>query len=424
MQGLDFLLQGAICGKFNASDGEKVYELMRKKEALSDYTFPSKPSSDGYYHINVRDDTTKTGRRQIVAKELGELIEKLYEFEMSPQGKVSKTFKDVFELVQDESLRYVKDPEKKLSVMNTVNKRRNDYRRYFAGSKFESKNMADMTKKDIETICLANLEKYAMRKRAFQGMQAVLRAVFTKAYHEYWIRDNTYDRVDWKQPKFVNMLCKDSDVSERGYSDEEMDKICEFIRQKQEDKPCYLASYALEMQIIMGLRRGEIPPLRFSDIDYEKGYITISREQLTIKKSKENPREYFKIVEHTKTWKDRRYPLTDDLLDFLDRLQKVHDKYYSDSEYLFPSKTETGVITNNVVYNFYRRMCASLGIEVSKELTRGPHAFRRNAVTKVVEKSGGNIIMASQLFGNTPEVAKKNYYTGLNMDAAKKILNG
>ena len=56
MQGLDFLLQGAICGKFNASDGEKVYELMRKKEALSDYTFPSKPSSDGYYHINVRDD--------------------------------------------------------------------------------------------------------------------------------------------------------------------------------------------------------------------------------------------------------------------------------------------------------------------------------------------------------------------------------
>ena len=61
----------------------------------------------------------------------------------------------------------------------------------------------------------------------------------------------------------------------------------------------------------------------------------------------------------------------------------VHEKYYSDNQYLFPA-----------------------------EVIKGTHSFRRNAITDVVNAAGGNIIMASQLFGNSPEVAKRNYYAG------------
>ncbi len=46
---------------------------------------------------------------------------------------------------------------------------------------------------------------------------------------------------------------------------------------------------------------------------------------------------------------------------------------------------------------------------------KGTHSFRRNAITDVVNASGGNIILASKLFGNSPEVAKKNYFTGIDM---------
>lgn len=31
--------------------------------------------------------------------------------------------------------------------------------------------------------------------------------------------------------------------------------------------------------------------------------------------------------------------------------------------------------------------------------------------------------MASSLFGNTPDVATQNYYTGANLEEAKNILN-
>lgn len=58
------------------------------------------------------------------------------------------------------------------------------------------------------------------------------------------------------------------------------------------------------MQIIMGLRRGEIPPLEWKDV--HEDYVEIVKEQLTVRKSKENLKEYFVTVYHTKNHKDRR----------------------------------------------------------------------------------------------------------------------
>ncbi len=69
-------------------------------------------------------------------------------------------------------------------------------------------------------------------------------------------------------------------------------------------------------------------------------------------------------------------------------------------------------------------MCKSLGIKTSKEIIKGTHSFRRNAITDTVNRSGGNIniVMAAKLFGNTPDVASNNYYTGIDMNDAKKVL--
>ena len=76
--------------------------------------------------------------------------------------------------------------------------------------------------------------------------------------------------------------------------------------------------------------------------------------------------EHFEIVNHIKTHKSRKYPMSDDLKDLIQRLKSVHDKYYPDSMYLFPAKSENGVITNNTVYNLYRRMIKSLGYQQTK----------------------------------------------------------
>ncbi len=44
--------------------------------------------------------------------------------------------------------------------------------------------------------------------------------------------------------------------------------------------------------------------------------------------------------------------------------------------------------------------------------------FRRNAITDVVNAAGGDLSMASQLFGNSPEVKKRNPQTLSNQGVA------
>lgn len=399
-------------------DIRKLYENMLRDEALYNYTFPTKPSSDGYYHIYVADSTKRTGRRAVKAKTLDELKEKVYEHEKGIDGGIKKTFKDVFEITQREKLKLVKSEERKLSVQNTINRNRTAYARFFGETAFEKKYVCEITKKDIESICYINLSRYNLTSRSFMSMRSIIRAVIKFAFNEYWINDDIYARVDFQ--KYRDMLTDPAEPAERVHSEEELEKMIAFIHEHQRKYPKYLPSYALELQIAMGLRRGEIPPLMWKDI--KDNLITISREQLTVKKSPDNPKEYFQIVNHTKNHKNRVFPMTKTVQDILARLRACHERKGIESKYLFPADSANGVITNNTVYNFYRRMCKSLDIPIRKDLIKGTHSFRRNAITKVVNNTGGNVILASQLFGNTPNVALKHYFTKADEEQARRAL--
>ena len=220
--------------------------------------------------------------------------------------------------------------------------------------------------------------------------------------------------------KFNDMVAKEVEIDKRVHSDAEEKLILDEIHRHQRRKPYYIPAYALEMQILTGTRRGEIPPLRKTDV-HEK-YIEFSREQITVKKFGDRL-EYFEIVDHTKTYRNRYFPCSDILREFLERLSAVHEKYYPDSIYLFPADNDNGVITNNTVYGYYRRICNKLGIKLCRDEIKGTHSFRRNAITDVVNASGGNLVLAAKLFGNSPAVACKNYYTGINESDALAALN-
>ncbi len=49
------------------------------------------------------------------------------------------------------------------------------------------------------------------------------------------------------------------------------------------------------------------------------------------------------------------------------------------------------------------------------------HSFRRNGITKVINITG-NIVLASILYGNSPDVALNNYFTKADMEQALKAL--
>ena len=400
-------------------DARDIYMYIEKNKILENYNFPERPGKDGFYRIYVEDSSKKAGRKQLCDKTVEGLKDKVYKYEKGVLKNTRKTFADAYEFAIEEKLKYVKDPEKMISRQNTVCVSRSSYKRYFAGTEFEGRFIDSLSKKDIEDIILYNLNRYDLREKAFNSMVGILRMTFQLSYEEYWIADNTFTRVNLK--KFKDMLIPDVDIEKRVHSAKEVSKILEVLHEYHVKKPYYTPAWALELQIIIGARRGEIAPLRKSDVNDR--YISITREQLTKRKFEGVP-EHFVIVEHTKTYKNRMFPKTELVKDFMKRLEAMLDEYYPDSEYLFPDRnTELGVINNNTVYRLYSRICRKLGIKISREEVKGTHSFRRNAITDVVNSTGGNVILASKLFGNSPAVACNSYYTGIDYDEAYEAVS-
>lgn len=376
------------------SCSKMISEDLRKQNRdmiLSKYKFPTKPSSDGYYHVYIK---TETGRKQIKAKDLDNLKERVFRYE-------TKSFKEVYGLVKEEKLKYVKNKEKLISVRNTLRVTDQIYNRFIAGSEIENESVANITKADLEDFCLQTLRDQDVNKKAFLNMRSILKSVMRYAYEQYWISDNPYTRIDFK--KYNDLLVTGTPISKRVHTNEEIDRMLSYLHSKQSLNPEYMPAWALELQILAGLRRGEIAPLEWSDI-YDDA-IHITKEMVTVLGSYENI-----IVNHTKTYTDRVFPVTDQIREFLDRLPVT-------SDYLFPN------ITNNMVYKLYSRMCKHLNIEISRECIRGPHSFRRNGITNVCN-FGGSLELAATLYGNSPASISKHYYTGINITKAKQILEG
>lgn len=412
-------------GQDSFNDDMIIEEEVRKRcnrmmEILSKYTFPTKTSSDGYYHINLPDKTKKTGRTQLKSRTLEELRNQVIQFHLGSNSSSNKTFAAVFILLQEEKTKYITDAEKLLSVQNTISKNYSEYKRFFDkdNKSFAKKKIEEITPKDIEEIFFYNVKEWKLRPKGIASLKALLNQTFDYAFKQNLIRENPFLRVDFE--KFRYMATSPVPIEQRAYTDDDLKKFLDYLHDKQEKQKNYLPAYALELQILTGLRRGEIPPLQWSDVTAD--YIDIHQEQLTIKKHG-NVSEHLEIVNHTKTHKNRKYPMSDDLKDLLKRLKSVHDRFYPDSAYLFPAKTENGVISNYIVYNLYRRMIKSLGYQQTDGVILGTHSFRRNAITRTVNASNGNLVLAAEMFGNSPEVIRSNYYTGLNIEDAKAIAN-
>ena len=387
---------------------------MERERILSKYKLPEKTSSDGYYHLWVK---TEQGRKQIKAKNIDNLIEKVIDFEHGIKTSDKKTFKEVFEIMIEQKMKYVKNSDRKLSVNNTVLHLQQSYNRFFRDTFIETLPVNSITKQDIEKICYENLEKYELRKKAFLELRGIIKQTLQYSFEQYWVMENVYNRVDFK--KFNDMLVTVTPITKRVHSDEEVNLILDYLHNYQNIKPNYIPAYALELQILAGLRRGEVPPIEWSDVT--ESYIIINKEQIIVRPTEYNSKSFNKVVQHTKTYTDRTFPITSEIRTLLNKLRNIT----GDSKYLFPNpKSTEGIITNNTIYPFYSRICKELGIEISREFIKGPHSFRRNGITRVANKPGGNIIMASMLYGNSPSCATSHYYSGINMDLAKEILEG
>ena len=387
-------------------DMTEFLEQVKEDIMLKDVTLPKKPSSDGYYHLNIK---TEHGRTQIKDKTLEGLKRKY----IDKYNSLAPTFDDVFEKMKLKKLSLVRDPDKYHSVQNTIARYDADYKRFFLGSNLRTKPISQITKRELEEFVEYNLTRYDLHRSGLMNLRTVLSKTFQHAKYEGY-SENINALVDYSQ--FDSMLFPSEKISNRIHTKEEIANIIREVRRLEQGNPKFLARYALELQMLAGTRRGEIPPLRWTDVN---GVLSITREQVIDRTTGEDI-----IVNHTKTDKDRVFPITDDIEDFLGRLREAHDKLGLDSEYLFPSsRTCSGVIRANQIHNCYYKICKKLNISLSHEARKGVHSFRRNHITQAVNNSNGNIVMAAELYGNSVQTIRRNYYDKMDVDKALDVAN-
>lgn len=397
----------------------EIAEMLEREEILKKYNFDKlKPNKKGLYRIMVKDLTAKGGRKQIYAKDIENLKEKVYRHDRRvPESKPKITFKFAFE----EMIKFEKNncsPERQASRNNTIDKDKSEYRRFFGGTGFENKLLMKITVRDLDEFIRTTIRKHQLSKGGKNAIRTILNKTFKRAYFMGWIDENPTKRLIWRD---YEMLLKSSTpVSLRAYTDDEMDQLYAAARRYQEDKPQYIPAYAYEFQNLTAMRRGEICPLRWEDIDLEAGTIYIHQELIMDRGGSKRKQV---IVDYTKTHKDRYYPIADLEREFLERLWKVHEEYYPKSPFLFPGDTKCGCISLKTVGCLHERICKKLGITVSNEYRKGPHSFRRNRITEIVNRTNGNAVLAAQMYGNSPETIRKNYYTGDTLERQREALN-
>lgn len=419
----------------SALQEEMARERIVRDKILGSYnfTFPNGPcKSDGCYHLHLHNAEGKTISRTVKAKTIEELKDKIYKYhkDMLPS---SLTFAEMFQQAQQDVFRYVKqDSDAYHSKLNSFNRRQQLFDRFITGTSWEKKKITAFTVQDIDDLILYNLQRYDLRTRALSSLKSIIRMTFDYAVSHGCIRHNPYPDLDSR--RYRDLLVPDVPVRERGYTEDELNRILNYLHQKEESDPKCTTSWALELVVICALRRGEVPPLRLEDIQWgRQPGLYLHRTLLEVKNTDSDNKIGYYPVEHTKTHKDRLYPMSDQLKEFLDRYLPIRNAHYPTSPFLFPARRwdnknhrweEGGMITDQTIPSFYSRMCTQLGIKRDSSCIRGTHAFRRNAITDTMVASGGNIDLTAQIFGNSPETIRKAYLLDMNYDAKLAALNG
>lgn len=395
-----------------------ILKMIIRDELLSEYDFDTlKPDAKGVYRIWVPDPKVPSGKKRLYAKNIDNLKEKVYQhLKGVPGSKANQTFKYVFEEAQRYELTNT-TPERQISRNNTVARNNAFYKRFFDGTDFEKIPISLISVRDLDTFIRETMKKFRFTKSSRNALRTIINLVFKRALYMEWIPDNIAAKIIWKD--YDRFLCSTAPISKRAFTDEEIGKMIKQDRERQEKDPSFITPYAHEFQTITAFRRGEICPLRWEDVDFERGTIYVHQEQL---EDRLNNHELY-IADYTKTHKDREYPIADQEEAFLRKLWRVHEQYYPNSPFLFPADTPNGCITCQAVMGYHRRLCEGLDIPMSNEYRRGPHAFRRTRITDVVNATGGNMMLAAQMYGNSPETIRNNYYTQDSIEKQRAALN-
>lgn len=383
-------------GKVDLSYVQEEIEMQDRKKLLAMHPYKITQGKDGYWRTYIIDDEK---RKLIKKKNKNDIEDTIVEYYKLQE---ETSFMCWFDSWKQKQIRYeVAD--------NTVARYERDYRRFFAGTDFEKSDIRKLTEEDITAFMIHTIKKLDLKEKAGNALWGYISGVFKHARICRFIQENPCEYVEKKAySRFYNRNHKSSE--QRTINDNDLKLLLAELHRSQEAKPQYIPSYAVELAIYTGMRIGELSGLRWENVYRDKGYILINSSE------KYNEKTKCWYMAETKTGKERRFPISDEIRLLLDRVKKAEMKYGYVGEFVF--QNENGRVNTRSIAHCIRYRCKKAGIE-----EKCIHAVRRTFNSKM-KLAGASSAVAASLLGHSERINENNYtYDISQMEYKKEIVS-
>lgn len=405
----DMLKYALENGMIDLSYIQEQIAMNKREQILKVYGQGIWQGNNGKWYVYLPDEEKgRVLKKRSTEEDIKNLVVDFYSVNNKTQKEQNK-LKDV----EDHYFSTLYDIWKKKQIMygispNTISKYNYDYKRFFQGTEFEKMDIREITEEDISIFIISKIKELGLKEKAGKALWGYISGVFKSARVNRVITEDPCLYIDTKS--FFRFYDKtQKPLESRILCENEMKLIINQIKKDHENKPDYIPSYAVELAIYTGMRTGELAGLKWDDVLMEDRIIIIRHSEKCNRLNKEH------YMSSTKTQKERRFPISDEVYDFFLRMQTLQEEYGCFENFVFSIKS--GKIHINTISNCMRNKCIQVGIE-----TKSIHALRRTLNSKM-RCAGVSSVVAASLLGHTEEVNQTNYtYDITQMDYKRDII--
>ena len=394
---LNFAIENGI---IDVDTIQKQVEMNKQKKYLEMHQYDVWQGKNGKWYTYLPD--TEKGRKLIKRNCENDILVIIINFYQEKECKKEKTFFDCF-------LRW-KDVQKEYGISDsTINKYESDYRRFFEYDEINDKPISDIDDVYLESFIFRLFDRLKVKYQAFCQMFGMINGIMKRAKKDKIITDNPCEYIE---PVKYRKRCEETvfDPRKRVLDNEGLSRVLTVLAKDFEEKPEYIPSYSVQLALLTGLRAGELAFLQWEHIKVNEGYIHICGSEKWDQKKK------IYWDDKTKTKKERYVPLTQEIIDFLEKLKEVQIKNGFLSKYVFSN--ENGRIHRNTLISCGRNKCAQAGTSA-----QGLQVARRT-LNSNLRTYGVSTVVASSILGHSQEVNERYYtYDTSNMEYKSEMMH-
>ena len=405
----EMLLQYLIekCGK-TYDDVQKDMNEKKRQLILSEHPWNIWLAGDGRYKTWVKDETKPKGKK-LIAKSTKEKVED-YVVNEYLRNNQEKRVKYTVEYVYNKWTEFALnegDIEK-----NTVDRYRNDYDKYIAGTDFALKEVGEIKEEDVIGFIKGVIKGKMITRKNYSNIKTLLNGIFSYALSEIHLKCISMSSLlkDYKIPdkKFKKVLVKDE---EQVYSEEDVLKIAEYIIEN------YTSTRELGVLLtfLTGLRNGELVALKNTDIQSNMLYI----QRTEIKYKNEDGKTIYDVRDFPKTESSMSgIVLTDSASKVISMIIEYNINNGITSEYLF-YENEYGRLKSYFFSKTLKKICTVLGIKF-----RSMHKVRKTYASYLFANGVEEKIAQAQLRHKSSATTHKYYEFAMrNQNYVLQMLN-